>query len=374
MRTPSGLVSAAAVIAGILVAGSVETGYSCAPAPPRDRQVAIADETALILWNSERKIEHFIRRGTFQTDADDFGFLVPTPTVPRLTEVDDEVFTTLSKLTEPRVIYRSRPKAQGGGCGCSAAPQSRIESMALPGAAVDPPRVVVHSEQRIAGQDAVVLSADDAESLAGWLAEHGYDMSPALTEWLRPYVALGWKITAFKFAKEAATDGAVNSQAVCLSFETDQPLYPYREPPADSETSGAGRPLTGNRLLRVFFIGDARVTGTIGKPGTPWPGVPVWSKPLAELQCDHILSSLKIGDEAPPAGWRLTEFEDHSFPRPGTDDVWFSRDEIQAELERHPIIHYVARPDGDEILYYALVGGAVWTLARKRRPLKPPVR
>src|ERR1019366_3826961 len=47
-----------------------------------DDYIRIAEESAIIVWDPVKKIEHFIRRATFDTKSPDFGFLVPTPAVP----------------------------------------------------------------------------------------------------------------------------------------------------------------------------------------------------------------------------------------------------------------------------------------------------
>src|SRR5689334_6263275 len=65
----------------------------CAIAPRLGQHVAISDETAIIVWEAEQQLEHFIRSATFETDAKDFGFLVPTPSQPTLHEVDQQAFT-----------------------------------------------------------------------------------------------------------------------------------------------------------------------------------------------------------------------------------------------------------------------------------------
>jgi hypothetical protein len=39
--------------------------------------VVNADQTVIILWDAATKTEHFIRQASFQSDADDFAFLVP---------------------------------------------------------------------------------------------------------------------------------------------------------------------------------------------------------------------------------------------------------------------------------------------------------
>ena len=48
--------------------------------------VQIAAQDVLVVWNAEKQIEHFVRRANFESETapEDFGFLVPTPTQPKL--------------------------------------------------------------------------------------------------------------------------------------------------------------------------------------------------------------------------------------------------------------------------------------------------
>ena len=57
--------------------------------------VEIADEEAVIFWDPETHVEHFIRKATFRSSAPAFGFLVPTPSTPKLDEVPETVFGEL---------------------------------------------------------------------------------------------------------------------------------------------------------------------------------------------------------------------------------------------------------------------------------------
>ena len=43
-----------------------------------------------------------------------------------------------------------------------------------------------------------------------------------------------------------------------------------------------------------------------------------------------------------PADLWLTSFEDRSSPRPGTDEVFFSRSDDQSEVRPEPVIEYLA--------------------------------
>ena len=176
----------------------------CAPAPQRGQWVDIRDESALIIWDEVAKTEHFIRRASFETAADDFGFLVPTPTQPELGEADDRVFESLGRTTAPRHVYQSETKTVFGFGDLLPTAKFAVATPVMEAPNAMPrPDVEVLEEKQVAGFDAVVLRADDAQALAEWLDKHGYEARPALTEWLKWYVENKWIITAFKMTKGA---------------------------------------------------------------------------------------------------------------------------------------------------------------------------
>ena len=136
-------------------------------------------------------------------------------------------------------------------------------------AGAPPPQVAVLDEKTVAGFHAVVLEAQSAKALVGWLEEHHYAFSPQIEAWAKPYVEGGWKITALKVAKDKSAAAAhpndekrVAAAALRMSFKTERPLFPYREP-----DYGALPPamLEHRRLLRIYFIGDARYDGALEK-------------------------------------------------------------------------------------------------------------
>ena len=65
---------------------------ACCPAPPSGRPVVNADKTVILIWDAATKTQHFIRQASFKSEADDFGFLVPTPTQPELNESGNAAF------------------------------------------------------------------------------------------------------------------------------------------------------------------------------------------------------------------------------------------------------------------------------------------
>src|SRR5262245_11035888 len=86
---------------------SPQPALACAPAPRPGQYVRIAEESAIIIWDEKTRTQHFIRRATFDTDAPDFGFLVPTPAEPALAEVSDSVFNDLEYLIRPKEIVKT---------------------------------------------------------------------------------------------------------------------------------------------------------------------------------------------------------------------------------------------------------------------------
>lgn len=323
--------------------------HACAPAPPPGEFVQIAEETALIVWNAETKQEHFIRRGAFRTGAKDFGFLVPTPSTPQLEGVPDAVISQFETMARPEIIsgnhYSINPLP------LIALPFFLFFSRAAATASA-PEAVRVLDAKRIGGYDAVVLEADDSSALAKWLKDHGYDARPALKEWLQAYVDAHWKITAFKIA---AGEPTVQTDAIRMTFTTDKPMYPYREP-KDQRENLPPEAQFGSRMLRVFFLSNERVGATVGTG--PFFGNATWSGP--------VKAPLKLPFSAPDKPW-LTVFEDQSFPRPGTDELFFSRSTDQSELRPPPIRigHDVDIPlPLDALALIAFIG---WRIARRTK-------
>lgn len=284
---------------------------ACAPAPRMGEAVDIAEESALIIWDAAAKTQHFIRRATFRTEARDFGFLVPTPSVPALAEADDEAFSLLERITAPPEPPR----------------EAKSEAKMVAKAAAPPAAAVkVIATAKVAGYDAAVLEASDADALDRWLKEHGYHSSPELIDWYKPYIEQKWKITAFKIANDGNRPGRTESSAVRMSFVSDRPFFPYREP--KSATAG-GAP----RMLRVYLLAESRFEGRIGS-GIEWPGRAVWSKPVRDFDRLRLIELLKLPSDTAPGATRLTEFQDGSSPRPGSDDLYFGAAADQSNLEK----------------------------------------
>lgn len=345
-------------LTAILVAASLTAGpvaRACCPAWRSGEPVRIADQRILVAWDPVTKTEHFVREARFDgsaASAEDFGFLVPSPTEPEIAEADGSVFGVLARASEPKIVEVTRVRPHWSLLGelllaeKAAPPTSRAIDM-MPMA----PReaVTVVKTARVAGYEAAVLKADDPELLGKWLADHGYQSRPELVEWSRPYVALGWMITAFKYVGDAAT---IDVAAVRMSFVTDTPLFPYRVPTDQIAPEGRGH------LLRAYVVGPGRASGTLG-PGDAardWSQARVrYARPLAADggSADILAAALPAGAAGGFADAWLTTFDDGTWPS-GTDDLFFGFD-AGATPYREIVRQYV---DRDVLLPLDVLGAA----------------
>lgn len=348
----------------ILALATIDRARACAWVTKAGHHLEVTTEAALIVWDEKAKRQHFIRRATFDAKVPYFGFLVPSPTPPDLAEAPDELFTDLSSWTRPEVRTEKRYFTPGGWL---RAKESLGKDLGPPGA------VAVLDERRVGGLDAVVLKATDAKALHGWLERHGYATRPALEAWLLTYVKAGWVITAFRIPKEDQSSDRVETKAVRMSFTTEQPFFPYSEPP-DKRDDKDDAPF---RSLRIFLIAAGRMQGALDAPRVPWSGKAAWARPLADARRAAVTRHL--GAEAvqlPEEAW-LTVFDDFGSPRVGVADVYFSRSPDQSWLLRPPIVYYedAILPSWTMLILCVLVTLAAAVLYRfrhlaTRRPAK----
>lgn len=334
---------------------------ACSPCPPPGKWVVNADQTVIMVWDPAAKKQHFIRQASFASDADDFGFLVPSPSQPELAEAGNEAFQVLETITAPNVIVPS----QGGGCsfGCGGAPAKSV-------AKSEAPAVRVLEEKLVAGFNAAVLEADNSEVLVKWLEEHGYSFSPAIAEWAEPYIEQKWKITALKVAKkdDAKAEEKVDASALRLTFDTDKPLFPYREPDyaklAEGNEQHTKELAEKSRLLRIYFLSNARYDGTL-TPEQAWTGKVAWAGELNDHQRKHLLEMLQLPEETGPAKFYLTEFEDSWPYKVAPGDVYFAEAAKQENVRRPDV--YVSRESDGDILVACLVVLACVPLLWRRK-------
>ncbi len=310
----------------VLACGSIPSSpnplLACATlVGPHDRTVPVLTERVLIIWEASSSTEHFFRRIAFDEAKQELGFIVPLPSAPEISEADSSVFDRLEKKVEPSELNIPIPISLIGKMLTTAL--GRFSQM-ITGAAnvigpepMDPHSVRVISTTRLPGQTAVVLEANDAKALSLWLQTNGFVSRRDLTPWLQKYIAARWKLVAFKFDPHSTVPRQFTTPAVRLSFKTDHPFFPYREPSDEwSAAATAGRA----RLLKVFFIGTRRMVGSLGEARAEWPGKTVYSFPVFSVP--DLLRGVITTTPSRRLSW-LTVFEDRSSPRPAAEDLYF---------------------------------------------------
>ncbi|WP_254507296.1 DUF2330 domain-containing protein [Anatilimnocola floriformis] len=344
--------------------------WACCPAPRYGNWAVNADQTVIMLWDPVAKMQHFIRKASFQADDKDFGFIIPSPAQPELAESGNAAFDVLKNATKPAEIHQPRNQG-GGGCGCS----SDMANVKFAAKATGEARVL--EEKLVAGFNATVLEADDAEALTAWLKDHDYAYSPAVAEWAKPYIEKGWKFTALKVAPEKPAEGAppesaalktVNASALRLSFATDKPLFPYREPDYE-KVAGANadqkQQLTAaQRLLRIYFISNARYQGDLTFE-QPWTGKVAWSGKVESALRTQLLAELNLPETTGPAEFHLTEFEDAWPYKVAPADVYFAEAKTQDDVRRPPV--YVSYERGGDLSLALLIAAACGLLVIRRK-------
>lgn len=334
---------------------------ACCPAPLRGKHVVNADQTVILIWNPDTQTQHFIRQASFKSDGNDVGFIVPTPNEPELAESQNNAFESLARYTAPRIVERA--PSSGGGLGCS----SRRDS-----AGVKTASTRVLQEKQVAGYNAVVLESDSADSLATWLSEHGYAFSPEVAAWAKPYIEQNWKFTALKVADPQAAASHVaaqrlhmfNAPALRITFQTDRPLFPYREP---DMTADAAQLAAKDRLLRIYFLSHQRYEGDLTKE-QPWTGKVVWSNALNEHQCRELHQQLGLPEKMVPLWW-LTEFEDHWPYRPAPADLYFAATKENTTVARPDKIAQASPSGAYDVMPIVIIGALLmpvwWTRQRR---------
>lgn len=223
----------------LLVIASLSPSRSdaCATVDHGALSTGVTSEEAIIVFDAATKTQHFIRAASFSTGgSSDFGFIVPTPSMPTFGEVDQGVFARLAEGYEA-----ARPRETKLGLS-----SMLVLSRSLEGHDGDLPSVAELGTSRVAGMDVTVLRATDAAALGEWLSSHGFSTRPALERWLSHYVERGSFFSAFRYA---STGSSVTTSAPRITFTTPTPVYPYLEPDDSLPRFGS---------LRVWLIAAQR--------------------------------------------------------------------------------------------------------------------
>jgi hypothetical protein len=178
-------------------------------------------------------------------DAQDFGWLLPLPSVPVLKAGSEELFTQLEATTAPRFLLGRTATGTCNrglflGCGARAAALSRTED------GKGSPQTPLVFTESVGPYDAAVLKADDKQQLIDWLSANRFVVPSTSDAALGPYLRPGAYFLALKL-KAGKTAGDLTP--IVVEYASDLPMIPI------TLTSIGATPDMG---VQVFFAGAGR--------------------------------------------------------------------------------------------------------------------
>jgi hypothetical protein len=175
-------------------------------------------------------------QNNYQGPAADFAMVVPVPVVLQKEDVKTlprDVFTTVETLDSPRLVEYweqdpCKPHAEAGSYGTIGHGSGTGVGY---GVGRGESHVKVEAEFTVAEYEIVILSADDALALDGWLHDHGYKIPDGAAQYLKPYVTAGSKFFVAKVDAKKVTfdkDGQTQLSPLRFHYDSDQFSLPIR--------------------------------------------------------------------------------------------------------------------------------------------------
>jgi hypothetical protein len=252
----------------------------------------------------------------YQGSADEFGWLVPLPSVPDLKLGTDELFDLLDRTTQPSYqLTTQRQFCDGssasssrnafGGCfaASSSSPSYNSPGPLDAGFAADmgtDPIAVVKSS--IGPFDYAVLKADDQTALLGWLNTNRYFVPTGTSDVLTPYIHPGAFFLALKLR---AGESAGDIVPIIVRYASDLPMIPL------ILTSVGAVPDMG---IQVWMLGQSRAIPRNYRH-VVLDDLPIW---LASETYNGL--AVRAVREAPQHHAFITEYAGSSAPMVGVLD------------------------------------------------------
>ena len=168
---------------------------------------ANADPCGMVPPFYRNGVETFVIRPGFSGKVEDFGMLIPFPSVPAMRKVDDATFSHIAAAIDPPEVLvnlsppppMAAPNARGGGPTADGPAEGALNAR-------DEVRVL--KEEAIGMYEVVVLAAGSAAALQKWMDAHGYHYPDGMDKACEEYVAAGWCFVAVKtrVSRKAAVD------------------------------------------------------------------------------------------------------------------------------------------------------------------------
>ena len=167
---------------------------------PYERDVYQPNQMAVIKY--DKGIEDIIFKVKYEGNADDFGWIIPVPSLPKLdtkSEDFDGIFFELADLTH---WHRGWGKSY------------------------DNPIDVVE-ETTVGIYNVAVLHADNPNALSDWLKQHNYNIPSGGENIINEYINKNWYFVAARIVPEKLEEKG-NIHPIRLTFNSSQIVYPMK--------------------------------------------------------------------------------------------------------------------------------------------------
>jgi hypothetical protein len=189
-------------------------------------------------------VEAIALRPGFEGDIDNFGMLIPFPSVPGIRKIPDTTFAHLAAAIDPpEVLVDLSPprKHRYTSKSARAAPSAEAEGLEM-----KRDEVRVLKEEAVGMYEVAVLAAGSAGALKRWMDNHGFTYPTGMDDVTEEYVASGWVFVAVKTRVGPKSDvnprpGMTSTrsllppggftghvQAMGFRFKVDKPVVPMR--------------------------------------------------------------------------------------------------------------------------------------------------
>jgi HEAT repeat protein len=317
-------------------------------------------QKAIVVYDAGR--EDLLLQVKYEGPLEEFGWLIPVPTVPTVQKGSMQPFYELSQLTQRQVggHYLGTARLGVGG-----------------GHAEDSVKVI--ELKTVGAYEVAVLSAQDAGSLANWLHAHDFSMPEGKSTLVDEYIHKGWffvaariqldREVAFRLVsasspkdadKPAKARSALQKQLssgelhpLLLSFDTPQCVFPLKI------SSVAGKPsevslyvLSAEPLVEPFIF--AKVVEKFRRQKLEWErhakqreaNAAQSLRNLRSLNLAWQMYSLRNAEKGQrtPRDWSLKdlealgkESEPNYLPRVAEEDFQFPSEEFLQSFEVKPV-------------------------------------
>ena len=224
-------------IPGLLIA-SPASACACGGIASNDPSALVNSETAIVSMDGTR--ETIDMRLSMRSVNSDAALIVPTPAPATVSAGDQALFDKYSRISEPRTETRRHWWSS------STAGDGAVAGAAAPGSATGASDPQVLSRVQLGPLDVTTLTGGDLTGLQKWLSGNGYQLKPAVSAALAPYVAERWSFVAIKLTSVTALSGPLDP--IRMAFDSAKLVYPMRMSVA----------ATGTQLVDLYVIADHR--------------------------------------------------------------------------------------------------------------------